>query len=201
MISANHSSTQKRSLLHYESTADKEEYLRGLFRSVYLAGIVERKRVAHVAKLDDLVDVLSSGVGSLTNPSRLRNTFRTVKGKRIDDKTIASYIGYLEDAYLVSEAQRYDVKGRKYMWSPKKYYFEDVGMRNARIGFRQVEENHLMENVIYNELLLRGYKADVGVLDKLRDAGYARASLSNAHSSKRCRQRKAVKHSQRPPTP
>ena len=152
--------------LYYSSTADKEEYLRGLFRSVYLADIVERKRVTHVAELDDLVDVLASGVGSLTNPSRLQNTFRSVKGKSIDDKTIASYIGYLEDAYLVSEAQRYDVKGRKYIGSPKKYYFEDVGLRNARIGFRQVEENHLMENVIYNELLLRGYNVDVGVLDK-----------------------------------
>ena len=153
-------------VLSYATTADKEEYLRGLFRNVYLSDIVERRNVAHAAELDELLDVLASGVGSLTNPSRLRNTFQSVKGKYLDDKTIASYIGYFEDAYLVSEAQRYDIKGRKHIGSPKKYYFEDMGLRNARIGFRQVEENHLMENVIYNELLMRGYNVDVGVLDK-----------------------------------
>ena len=153
-------------VLSYAKTADKEEYLRDLFRNVYLSDIVERRNVIHAAELGELLNVLASGVGSLTNPSRLQNTFHRVKGKSLDDKTIASYIGYLEDAYLVSEAQRYDVKGRKYIGSPKKYYFEDVGLRNARIGFRQVEENHLMENIIYNELLVRGYNVDVGVLDK-----------------------------------
>ena len=152
--------------LSYQRASDKEEYLRGLFQGVYLTDIVERNHVANVAELDELVNVLASAVGSLTNPSRLQNTFRSVKGKSLDDKTIASYIGYLEDAYLVSEAQRYDIKGRAYIGSPKKYYFEDVGLRNARVGFRQVEENHLMENVIYNELLSRGYNVDVGVLDK-----------------------------------
>lgn len=152
--------------LSYTRPSDKEEYLRGLFQKVYLSDIVERKRVANVVELDELVDVLASAVGSLTNPSRLQNTFRSVKRKSLDDKTIASYIGYLEDAYLVAEAQRYDIKGRAYIGSPKKYYFEDVGLRNARMGFRQVEENHLMENVIFNELLSRGYNVDVGVLDR-----------------------------------
>jgi len=133
---------------------------------LYITDIVERNHVSNVAELDELVDVLASAVGSLTNPSRLQNTFRSVKGKSLDDKTISSYIGYLEDAYLVAEAQRYDIKGRAYIGSPKKYYFEDVGLRNARMGFRQVEENHLMENIIYNELLSRGYNVDVGVLDK-----------------------------------
>ncbi len=152
--------------LSYQRASDKEEYLRGLFQRVYITDIVERNHVANVAELDELVDVLASAVGSLTNPSRLQNTFRSVKGKSLDDKTISSYIGYLEDAYLVAEAQRYDIKGRAYIGSPKKYYFEDVGLRNARVGFRQVEENHLMENVIYNELLSRGYNVDVGVLDK-----------------------------------
>ena len=152
--------------LSYQRASDKEEYLRGLFQGVYLTDIVERNHVANVAELDELVNVLASAVGSLTNPSRLQNTFRSVRGKSLDDKTIASYIGYLEDAYLVTEAQRYDIKGRAYIGSPKKYYFEDVGLRNARVGFRQVEENHLMENVIYNELLSRGYNVDVGVLDK-----------------------------------
>jgi predicted AAA+ superfamily ATPase len=152
--------------LSYRRASDKEEYLRGLFQRVYLTDIVERNHVSNVAELDELVDVLASAVGSLTNPSRLQNTFRSVKGKSLDDKTISSYIRYLEDAYLVTEAQRYDIKGRAYIGSPKKYYFEDVGLRNARMGFRQVEENHLMENVIYNELLSRGYNVDVGVLDK-----------------------------------
>lgn len=152
--------------LSYSRASDKEEYLRGLFQKVHLTDIVERNRVANVAELDELVDVLASVVGSLTNPSRLQNTFRSVKGKSLDDKTISSYIGYLEDAYLVAEAQRYDIKGRAYIGSPRKYYFEDVGLRNARVGFRQVEENHLMENVIFNELLSRGYNVDVGVLDK-----------------------------------
>ena len=153
-------------VLSYSRTSDKEEYLRGLFQRVYLTDIVERNHVTNVAELNELVDVLASAVGSLTNPSRLKNTFRSVKGKSLDDKTIASYIRYLEDAYLVAEAQRYDIKGRSYIGSPKKYYFEDVGLRNARVGFRQVEENHLMENIIYNELLSRGYNVDVGVLDK-----------------------------------
>ncbi len=152
--------------LSYARASDKEEYLRGLFDRVYISDVVERNHVANVAELGELVDVLASAVGSLTNPSRIQNTFRSVKGKSLDDKTIASYIGYLEDAYLVSEAQRYDIKGRSYIGSPKKYYFEDVGLRNARVGFRQVEENHLMENVIYNELLSRGYNVDVGVVDR-----------------------------------
>ena len=148
--------------LSYQRVSDKEEYLRGLFQRVYLTDIVERNHVSNVSELDELVDMLASAVGSLTNPSRLQNTFRSVKGKSLDDKTISSYIGYLEDAYLVTEAQRYDIKGRAYIGSPKKYYFEDVGLRNARVGFRQVEENHLMENVIYNELLSRGYNVDGG---------------------------------------
>lgn len=121
--------------LSYQRASDKEEYLRGLFQGVYLTDIVERNHVANVAELDELVNVLASAVGSLTNPSRLQNTFRSVKGKSLDDKTIASYIGYLEDAYLVTEAQRYDIKGRAYIGSPKKYYFEDIGMSNARVGF------------------------------------------------------------------
>ena len=153
-------------VLSYSRASDKEEYLRGLFQKVYLTDIVERNHITNVAELNELVDVLASAVGSLTNPSRLQNTFRSVKGKSLDDKTISSYIRYLEDAYLIAEAQRYDIKGRAYIGSPKKYYFEDVGLRNARVGFRQVEENHLMENIIYNELLSRGYNVDVGVLDK-----------------------------------
>ena len=116
-----------RLVLSYQRASNKEEYLRGLFPRVYITDIVERNHVANVAELDELVNVLASAVGSLTNPSRLQTTFRSVKGKSLDDKTISSYIRYLEDAYLVTETQRYDIKGRAYIGSPKKYYFEDLG--------------------------------------------------------------------------
>jgi predicted AAA+ superfamily ATPase len=121
--------------------------------------------VRHPEELGELVDVVASAVGSLTNPTRLMNVFKSEKGKDISDKTIASYLSHLEDAFLVSEAKRFDVKGNAYIGSPQKYYFEDVGLRNARLGFRQVEETHLMENIVFNELLSRGYNVDVGVVD------------------------------------
>ena len=108
---------------------------------------------------------LSSAVGSLTNPLKLSKTFRSEKNKNIDDKTIKRYIDYFEDSFLINEAKRYDVKGKKYINSPYKYYFEDIGLRNARINFRQTEENHVMENIIYNELRIRGYNVDVGVVN------------------------------------
>lgn len=151
--------------LSYSRASDKEAYLRSLFEKVYIADVVERNKVRHPEELDELVDVLASATGSLTNPTRLMNVFRSVKKKDISDKTITSYISHLENAYLVSEAQRFDIKGNAYIGSPKKYYFEDVGLRNARMGFRQVEENHLMENIVFNELLSRGFSVDVGVVD------------------------------------
>lgn len=117
-------------------------------------------------KLDDLVDVLASSTGSLTSPSRIEATFKSALGSRISANTLESYIGYLEDAFVVSEASRYDIKGRKYIGVVRKYYFEDVGLRNARLGFRQVEENHLMENIVYNELRARGFLVDVDVVTK-----------------------------------
>ncbi|MDD5950043.1 MAG: DUF4143 domain-containing protein, partial [Lachnospiraceae bacterium] len=119
-----------------------------------------------VQELNDLINVLASGIGSLTNPSKIAATFKSVIHSDISLNTIRMYIEYLKDAFVVNEVNRYDVKGRKYIGTPLKYYFEDVGLRNARLGFRQVEETHLMENIIYNELRMRGFQVDVGVVTK-----------------------------------
>lgn len=151
--------------LSMEAPEDKAEYLTTLFQKVYLSDIVERHNVRSKAELDELVDVLASSTGSYTSLSKLMKTFKSVKNKTLSDKTIKNYIDYLMDSFLISKATRYDIKGKKYIGSPAKYYFEDVGLRNARLGFRQVEENHLMENIIYNELRIRGYHVDVGVVE------------------------------------
>ena len=151
-------------ILSRETAEEKAEYLMSLFQKVYLSDIIDRHKVRNREELDELVDILASAVGSLTNPLKLANTFKTVKKKTISDKTLKKYIDYLMDAFLVSKAVRYDIKGRKYIGSPAKFYFEDVGLRNARLNFRQMEENHIMENIIYNELLRRGYSVDVGVV-------------------------------------
>ena len=140
----------------------KAAYLAQLFRETYLKDIVERYRVERRQEMEDLLDILASSVGSLTNPSKIAATFKSRLNSAISLNTIKQYIDYLRDAFLINEAQRYDVKGRKYIGTPLKYYFEDVGLRNARLNFRQVEETHLMENVIYNELRMRGYNVDVG---------------------------------------
>lgn len=145
---------------------EKAEYLNGLFNMVYLSDLKERHRIKNSAELDELTDILASSVGSLTNPLKLAKTMRSVKNKTVSDKTLKSYIDYLLDSFLISKAVRFDIKGRKYIGSPAKYYFEDVGLRNARLHFRQMEENHLMENIIYNELRIRGYQVDVGVVEK-----------------------------------
>lgn len=144
----------------------KARYLERLFDETYLKDVVERYGLRKRGELDDLVNVLASGIGTLTNPNKLQNTFSSVLHSKISANTISSYIDYLEDAFVVEEARRYDVKGRKYIGSPMKYYFEDVGLRNARLGFRQVEESHIMENVIYNELRARGYSVDVGMVER-----------------------------------
>ena len=148
------------------SDEQKARYLERLFEETYLRDVVDRHGLKKVGELGDLVNVLASGIGALTNPSKIAATFKSVLHSRIADGTISTYIGYLEDAFIIEEAQRYDVKGHKYIGSPKKYYFEDTGLRNARLGFRQVEESHLMENIIYNELRSRGYAVDVGVVTK-----------------------------------
>lgn len=152
-------------ILSMEAEEDKAEYLNALFQKVYLSDIVERHGVRNKAELDELVDILASVIGSYTNQSKLTKTFKNAKNKVISDKTIKNYIDYLIDSFLISKAMRYDIKGKKYIGSPAKYYFEDVGLWNARLGFRQLEENHLMENIIYNELRIRGYHVDVGMVE------------------------------------
>ena len=153
-------------ILSRETAEEKAEYLMSLFQKVYLSDIVDRHKVRNREELDELVDILASAVGSLTNPLKLANTFKTVKKKSISDKTLKKYMDYLMDAFLVSKAVRYDIKGRKYIGSPAKFYFEDVGLRNARLNFRQMEENHIMENIIYNELRIRSYHVDVGLVEQ-----------------------------------
>ena len=152
-------------ILQLPTVEQKTKYLEDLFRETYLKDIIERYEVRNPNELGELVNILASAVGSLTNPSKLERTFKSIKGSEITDKTIGTYIGYLEDAFLLNGAMRYDIKGKKYIDTPVKYYFEDVGLRNARLGFRQSEYNHLMENVIYNELIYRGYSVDVGVVE------------------------------------
>ena len=141
-------------------------YLTGLFEETYIKDIIERNHIEKVQEINDLINILASGIGSLTNASRIEATFRSVIHSDISLNTIRTYIDHLKDAFIVNEVNRYDVKGRKYIGTPLKYYFEDVGLRNARLGFRQVEETHLMENIIYNELRVRGYRVDVGVVVK-----------------------------------
>ena len=142
----------------------KIAYLQNLFQETYIKDITDRYNIDKINELNDLINVLASAVGSLNNPSKIEATFKSQLQSDISVNTIKKYIEYIEDAFLVSEANRYDVKGRKYIGTPLKYYFEDVGLRNARLGFRQVEETHLMENVVFNELKARGYQVDVGVV-------------------------------------
>ena len=152
-------------ILSREGAEMKAEYLDNLFKEVYLRDICDRNNVRHEADLDTLVDILASSIGSLTNPVKLQNSFRSGRAGTITNKTIKTYIDYLEDAFLLQPAHRYNVKGKRYIETPLKYYFADVGLRNARLNFRRQEENHIMENVIYNELRIRGYSVDVGVVD------------------------------------
>ena len=143
---------------------EKEAYLKGLFEKTYLTDIQERYHIRGSDVMEELIDVVASGIGGLTNPTKIENTFKTVKGIGVGKNTIKQYLEMLEESFLIRKAVRYDVKGRKYIDTPQKYYFEDLGLRNARIGFRQVEKTHLMENMVYNELCLHGYTVDVGVV-------------------------------------
>ncbi len=144
---------------------EKVAILRELFDKVYLRDVVERNKIAEVAPLESIVDVVSSSVGSLTNPKKLSDTIRSADGAGPSAPTVRKYLGFLKDAFVFREARRFDVRGRRYLDYPMKYYAEDVGLRNARLGFREQEETHLMENVIFNELIRRGYSVDVGVVD------------------------------------
>lgn len=152
-------------LFERKTDEQKTEYLQSLMSTVYLTDIIERNDVVYKDELDSIVDFLCSAIGSLTNPKKISDTLKSIKGKSISDVTAKNYLSYLTDAFLFSEAKRFDVKGKKYFDTPLKYYIADVGLRNARLNFRQTEENHIMENVIYNELRIRGYSVDVGVVE------------------------------------
>ena len=152
-------------ILSRSSEEQKSRYLKDLFDETYIKDIVERNKVRNISDLEDLIDVIASSIGSLANPNRISNTFLSVKKTTVDPQTVRNYLVYLENAFLLSEVKRYDVRGRKYINTPLKYYFEDIGIRNARLNFRQLEEPHLMENIVYNELRMRGYNIDVGVVE------------------------------------
>ena len=149
----------------FSDERQKGEYLKNIFTNVYLKDVVERNRIQNVEELGTLVDVLASAIGAPTNPTKISNTFTSTAGKSYTNKTISNHIDYLLDAFLISKACRYDIKGRKYVGANVKYYFTDVGLRNARLNFRQQEPTHIMENIVYNELLVRGYNVDVGMVE------------------------------------
>ena len=153
-------------ILSMKTEEQKINYLTRLFEETYIKDIMERNKIEKIQELNDLINVLASCVGSLSNPSKILSTFKSCIKSDISLNTIRKYIEYLKNAFVINEAYRYDVKGRKYIGTPLKYYFEDVGLRNARLEFKQVEETHLMENIIYNELKIRGYKVDVGMVTK-----------------------------------
>ena len=151
-------------VLSFKTPDQKISFLKSLFEETYISDIVGRHNVRNKAELEDLLNILSSAIGSLTNPEKLSATFKTVKKKKISSNTIKKYIEYLCDSFLIESAVRYDVKGKKYIDTPIKYYFTDMGLRNARLNFRQLEETHTMENIIFNELKIRGFNVDVGVI-------------------------------------
>lgn len=153
-------------VLYKNTHEEKSKYLQDLFRLTYIKDVIERNRLrANVEFLDELLNVMASAVGSLSNPTRLSNTFQSVKGVKIKNETISSYLDCFIDAYILSKSYRYDIKGRSYIGTPLKYYFTDIGLRNVRLNFRQQEESHIMENILYNELVARGFNVDVGVVE------------------------------------
>ena len=151
-------------VLSYKTEKEKSNYLKGLFRKTYITDIVDRYGVRNTTELGELLDIVASCIGSLTNLTKIANTFASVKNVRITNETMQKWLEYLCDSFLVAKAVRYDVKGRKYINTPSKFYFCDLGLRNVRLNFRQTENTHLMENLIYNELIYRGYNVDVGVV-------------------------------------
>lgn len=163
-------------ILTKNSDEEKSLYLKNLFETTYLKDIAQRNNIQRIDVLDALVNILASSIGSLTNPTKLSNTFKSNSVKDVNVHTIASYIDYLLDSFLINKVERFDVKGKKYISTPSKYYFADIGLRNARLNFRQQEENHIMKNIIYNELVIRGYNVDVGVI-QIRDENKNRKQL------------------------
>ena len=151
-------------IFNFPTPEQKSGFLKALFEETYLSDIIGRNKVRNKAELEEILNILSSSIGSLTNPKKLSDTFKSVKQKTVSQVTIKKYTEYLCDAFLIDSAVRYDIKGKKYIDTPLKYYFTDMGLRNARLNFRQVEETHIMENIIFNELKVRGYNVDVGVV-------------------------------------
>lgn len=151
--------------LTMQTVEDKARYLSGLFETTYISDIINRHNLRGNNEINELTDIVASSIGSLTNPLKISNTFASEKKVKLSSNTIASYLDYLQDSFLIDKALRYDIKGKKYINTPAKYYFVDMGLRNARLSFRQQEYTHIMENVIYNELKLRGYSVDVGVVE------------------------------------
>lgn len=151
-------------VLGFTAPDQKADFLKSLFEETYISDIIGRNHIRNRAELEELLNILSSSIGSLTNPRKLSATFKSVKNKAISPNTIRRYIDYFEDAFLIDSAIRYDIKGKKYIDTPAKYYFTDLGLRNARLNFRQVEETHTMENILFNELKVRGYNIDIGVV-------------------------------------
>jgi predicted AAA+ superfamily ATPase len=155
-------------ILSMVTDEQKSQYLINLFQETYVVDIVERNNIRKTSDLEDLINIISSSIGSLTNPTKLENTFKSVKNSTLTNDAIKSYLEALKEAFLIEEVLQYDIKGKKYINTPMKYYFVDVGLRNARLNFRQIEETHLMENIIYNELRIRGFNVDVGIVE-IRD--------------------------------
>lgn len=151
-------------VLNQKTHEQKSAFLKSLFNEVYITDILGRNRIRNKEELEELLDIVSSAVGSPTNSNKLAQTFKSIKNKSINKSTIKKYLDSLCDSFLIEESRRYDVKGRKYIGTPLKYYFSDMGLRNARLNFRQIEETHIMENIIYNELRMRGYDVDAGVV-------------------------------------
>lgn len=149
----------------FSDDRQKAEYLKNMFANVYIKDVVERNNIQNVDGLGTLVDILASAIGAPTNPTKISNTFTSERGNHYSNKTISNHIDYLAEAFLISKASRYDIKGRKYVGANLKYYFSDVGLRNARLNFRQQEPTHIMENIVYNELLVRGHNVDVGIVE------------------------------------
>lgn len=163
-------------ILSKSTDEEKSKYLKELFEQTYIKDIIERNNIQRIDVINSIVNMLASSIGSLTNPKKIYDTFVSNGEKEVSLNTINSYMKFIEDSFIVNKSERYDVKGKKYIQTPQKYYFSDVGLRNARLNFRQQEENHIMENIIYNELIVRGYNVDVGVVE-IRDENKNRKQL------------------------
>lgn len=167
-------------ILERKTNEQKSKYLKDLFNEIYIKDIKERYGIRNDTQLEELLNIVSSSIGSLTNPSKIENTFKSVKQETLSRNTIESYLDILEDSFLIKKTNRYDIKGRKYINTPSKYYYVDIGLRNARLNFRQLEDTHMMENIIFNELVNRGYNVDIGVVEvseKNENGNYVRKSL------------------------